>query len=275
MTLLASHFSRIQRRLQAEGDAAKSFHHGGNRGQNREAFIREFLTQNLSELWGVGTGEIIHKDSSPEERRRQIDVVVHNKKYPKLSLATNIDLFFIETVSSFIEIKSCLRKKDLRKTAATTKRIKNLAEFSPQRFNPLGMVKNPRPYSFVFAYEGPKRIETVLKWLKDISAEDEYGLDALKETEPGGRFFFHHRFVDGVFVLGRGFVTLDALPFKSRVEQAINKGLDVPPETVWVYGKEQELLVLWALINQINAFLLWSEEDLNRHIGEVLMYVDT
>ena len=275
MTLLASHFSRIQRRLQAEGDAAKSFSHGVNIGLNREAFIREFLTENISEYWGVGTGEIIHKDSSPEESRPQIDVVVHNKKYPKLSLATNIDLFFIETVSSFIEIKSRLKKDDLRKTATTTRHIKNLAEFSPQRFNPVGMVKNPRPYSFVFAYEGPKRIETVLKWLKELSAEDDYGLEPLKDTEPGGRFFFDHRFVDGVFVLGRGFVTLDALPFQSRVKQAIDKGLDVPPQSVWVYGKEQELLVLWALINQINAFLLWGEEDLNRHIGEVLMFIDT
>ena len=274
MTYLASHFSRIQRRLQAEGAVARSFHHGLNRGQNREAFVREFLTQNISDFWGVGTGEIIHKDASPKEARPQIDVVVHNKKYPKLSMATNIDLFFIESVSSFIEIKSRLTKDGLRKTAATTKRVKNLAEFSPQRLSLAGLVKTPRPYSFVFAYEGPKRIETVLKWLKEISNEDEYGLNALKETEPSGRAFFDHRFVDGVFVLGRGFVTLDALPFKSRIEQAINRGLNVPPETVWVYGEKQELLMLWALINQINAHLLWSHEELTEYIGEVGMFID-
>ena len=275
MTLLASHFSRIQRRLQAEGAAAKSFRHGLNRGQNREAFVREFLTQNISDLWEVGTGEIIHKDASPEEIGSQIDVVLHNKKYPKLSLATDVNLFFIESVSSFIEIKSCLREDDLRKTAATTKRIKSLAEFSPQRLSLAGLVKTPRPYSFVFAYEGPKRIETVLKWLKKISSEDEYGLSALKETEPGRRSFFDHRFIDGVFVLGRGFVTVDALPFKSQVEQAISQGRPAPPESVWVYGKNQELLVLWALINQINAHLLWSHEELTEYIGEVQMFIDT
>ena len=188
MTLLASHFERIQRRLAAEGDAARSFQHGLNRGQIREAFIREFLAQNISDFWGIGTGEIIHKDALPEESRHQIDVVVHNKKFPKLSLATGIDLFFVETISSFIEIKSRLTKDSLRKAIAVTKGIKGTARFPRQRVNPMGLVPAPRPYSFVFAYEGPKRIETVLKWMKDISMEDDYGLDALMETEPTERF---------------------------------------------------------------------------------------
>ena len=273
-TLLASHFERIQRRLQAEGEAARSFQHGLNRGQIREAFIREFLTQNISDYWGIGTGEIIHADALPEEARNQIDIVVHNKKFPKLSLATGIDLFFIETVSSFIEIKSRLTKDNLRKIAVTTKGIKSLAKFPPQRINPTGLVKTPRPYSFVFSYDGPRRIETVLKWLKEISAEDEYGIDALSRTEPSARSFFDHRFVDGVFVLGRGFVTLDALPFQSHVARALDRGIEFSPQAVWVYGKEKELLLLWALINQINTHLLWNEADLTRYIGEIVLCID-
>ena len=38
-------------------------------------------------------------------------------------------------------------------------------------------------------YDGPKKIETVLKWLTDIAEEDQYGVDALKETEPSERSF--------------------------------------------------------------------------------------
>ena len=274
MTVLAAYFKRIQRRLQAEGDAARSFQHGSNRGQIREAFVREFLAQNISEFWGIGTGEVIHKDASPEELRHQIDVVVHNKKFPKLSLATGIDLFFIETVSSFIEIKSHLTKERLRKAAAVTKRIKSLADFPRQRINPIGLVETPRPYSFVFAYEGPKNIDTVLKWLKEISHEDEYGVEALRDTEPGRRSFFKHNFVDGVFLLGRGFVTLDALPFESQVSDAIESGLKVSPRAVWVWSREEELLMLWALINQINAYLLWGEADLTSYVGDVGMFID-
>ena len=273
MTVLAAHFERIQRRLRAEGDAARSFQHGLNRGQIREAFVREFLAQNISDFWGIGTGEIIHKDALPEEPRHQIDVVVHNKKFPKLSLATGIDLFFIETVSSFIEIKSQLTKEKLRKAATVTKRIKSLADFPRQRINPTGLVETPRPYSFVFAYEGPKNIETVLKWLEDISQEDEYGVEALRDTEPGKRFFFNHHFVDGVFLLGRGYVTLDALPFESQVNYAIEKGLEVSPRAVWVWSRDKELLMLWALINLVNAYLLWGEADLTSYIGDVGMFI--
>lgn len=273
MTLLQHYFERIQRRLESEGNAAKSFQHGLNRGQIREAFIREFLALNISEFWGIGTGEIIHKDAPPAEARHQIDVVVHNRKYPKLSLATGIDLFFIETVSSFIEIKSRLTKENLRHTVAVTKEIKSVAEFAPQRFNPTGMVKNPRPYSFVFAYDGPKKIETVHRWLEEISGEGEYGLGALEDTDPEERAFFDHKFVDGVFVLGRGFVTLDALPFHSHISHAIEAGLEVPKNAVWVSSAEQELLMLWALVNEANARLFWNQDDLTTYLGTIQLSI--
>lgn len=146
MTLFRSHFTRIQRRLEAEGKAASSLHHGLNRGLIREAFVREFLTENISGFWGVGTGEIFHVDAGDQENRNQIDVVIHNKLYPKLPLSVGIDLFLIETVSATIEVKSRLTKEDLTKASAVAKRIKSLANFPPQSFNPTGMVDNPRPY---------------------------------------------------------------------------------------------------------------------------------
>ena len=203
------------------------------------------------------------------EARPQIDVVVHNKKYPKLSFATGIDLFFIDSVSSFIEIKSRLTKVELRKAAATAKIVKGLANFPPQRLSPRGLVETPRPYSFVFAYEGPKRIETVLKWAKEISNENEYGLNDLKKTEPSQRSFFDHQFIDGIFVLGRGFIYLDALPFRSPIEHAIKAGIAIAPSEIWALSEEQELLMLWAMINEINARLLWGEADLNSYIGTI------
>ena len=145
MTVLAAYLERVRRRLRAEGDAARSFQHGLNRGQIREAFVREFLAQNISDSWGIGTGEIIHGDSSPREPRHQIDIVIHNRKFPKLSLATGIDLFLIDAVSNFIEVKSSLTKGTLREAAAVAKAIKIKAHFAPQRLNPAGLVDSPRP----------------------------------------------------------------------------------------------------------------------------------
>ena len=266
-TLFRSHFDRIRRRLEAEGDAARSFHHGLNRGLIREAFIREFLAQNISDLWGVGTGEIFDGETKEGEIRNQIDVVIHNKRYPKLPLAAGIDLFFIETVSSTIEVKSRLTKEDVRNAAKVAKRIKSLAHFDPQRLNPTGMIKNPRPYSFVFAYEGPANIKTVLNWMVGVSKEDDYGLESLRNTNPAERDFFSHLFVDGVFVLGKGFVVVDSLPFQSPFEEA------GAPSEVWTYGPERELEYLWAIVNQLNEKLLWSNFDMSGYVGTVNLYL--
>ena len=273
MTFLASHFERIQRRLMSEGDAAKSFGHGLNRGMIREAFIREFLAQNISDIWGIGTGEVIHKGSAAEEVRNQIDIVVHNKRFPKLSFATGIDLFFIESVSSFIEIKSDLKKEDLRKTAATAKKIKSQADFAPRRFYlpeySRSEVRKPRPYSFVFSYDGPKKIETVRRWMMDIAKENDYRIQGLQETPPDERKFFDHHFIDGVFILGRGFVLVDAFPIESQIARAIRLGHKVSPNTVWTWSDGQELIVLWALLNEINQLLVSTEYDLLPYIGDI------
>ncbi len=269
MTLFRSHFERIQRRLEAEGSAARSFHHGLNRGLIREAFIREFLSENISEFWGVGTGEIFSSETTEQETRNQVDVVIHNKRYPKLPLAADIDLFFVETVSSFIEVKSKLTKDDVRQAAKSAQIIKNMSNFAPQRFNPTGMIKNPRPYAFIFAYEGPAKIDTVLQWMKAVSREKDYGLDLLEACNPEDRGFFGHEFIDGVFVLGKGFVMVDALPFHSQVAQALEMGIEVPTTEIWIRGKARELEMLWILVSHLNEKLLWSNFDMGSYLGTI------
>ena len=184
-------------------------------------------------------------------------------------LALTFDLFFIETVSSAIEIKSRLTKNDVKQAADTAKRIKNLASFDPQRFNPTGMVDNPRPYAFIFAYEGPAKIETVLRWMIAISKEDDYGSDRLRQTNPEDRGFFDHLFVDGIFVLGKGSVLVDALPFEIQIARAIQKGLDVQPSEIWAHGLGRELEMLWVSISTLNEKYLWNTFDMSTYLGLV------
>ena len=95
MNYLQGHFERIEKRLTAEGELARSFDHSLHKGHIREAFVREFLGETISELWGVGTGEVLGSTEA-SSRRRQIDVVIHNRRYPKISLSAGTDLFFLE-----------------------------------------------------------------------------------------------------------------------------------------------------------------------------------
>lgn len=268
-TLIRAHFDRIRRRLEAEGAAAKSFHHGLNRGQIREAFIREFLKDNTSEMCGIGTGEIISSTTPTDAPRNQIDIVLHNNRYPKVSISAGIDLFFGDTVSSFIEIKSHLEKRHIRSAARSTKKIKSEVIMSPQRFNPTGMINAPRPYSFVFAYDGPKRIGTVMSWMKEISSEDDYNLKELQSTNPAQRHYYNNLFIDGVFVLGKGCVLVDALPFQSPLHNAIKQGHNVSLDHIWLQCKD-ELPLLWVLINCLSEQLMWSSFEMSDYLGSVL-----
>jgi hypothetical protein len=231
--------------------------------------VREFLAQNTSHLTGIGTGEIIHAGTSPDEPRSQVDVIIHNNRYPKISMATGIDLFFVETVSSFIEIKSSLKKEHLKAVARTTKAIKSHVDIPPQRFNPMGLVKTPRPYSFVFSYDGPSKIQTVVQWMKDLSLESDYGIDRLRETAAEDRSFFSHLFIDGVFILGKGYAYVDALPWQSRLVGAIHEGQQVPDGTIWGYSKNNELPVLWVLINILSESYLWNNFNMSDYLGAI------
>ena len=170
-------------------------------------------------------------------------------------------------VESTIEIKSDLKKDHVRKVAQTAKTIKGNLKMASQRFNPTGMVKNPRPYCFVFAYDGPSQIKTVFNWMKEISAEDEYNLGQLRNTPGKDREFFNHLFIDGIFVLGKGYVYLDALPFRSALESATLKRMEVPTDHIWIYGEKNELPLLWILINQLSEKYLWNDIDLTKYMG--------
>ena len=269
MTLIRAHFERIGRRLQAEGEAARSLHHNLNKGLIREAFIREFLEDNTSSLCGIGSGEIIHRSTNSEDPRNQIDVIVYNKRYPKLSMASGIDIFFAETVSSFIEIKSRLDKSHLQEFATVSKEIKSKTDSKTPRFHPSGLRYTLRPYSLVFAYDGPKKIQTLLKWMKEVSTEDEYCLDALRATEPQKRSYFANQFIDGVFVLGTGFVLVDALPVRSPLSQHFGNCEEATLDHIWWCGKSDVLPMLWALINQLSWDQQWSEFDISEYLGNM------
>ena len=268
--LLNEHFKRIQRILQEEGHAAKSFSHGLNKGLIREAFIREFLTKNISSIWGVGTGEIIHQESDVQEKRSQIDAIIHDYSHPKLPLAGEIDLFFVETVSTTIEIKSKLKKQDVIKAGNTARIVKQLAlesirirELTSNRYERL-----PYPYTILFAYDGPAKIETVLKWVNQLSQESgsDDGLFTLGNSKLEYRLAANQRFIDGIFVLGKGFVVIDAMARSIQADGSFDReqpGSDVP---FAYYGKSQELFLLWILINQAIALRSNAEEVFESYI---------
>ncbi len=268
--ILGLHFDAIRERLTSEGRLAQSFSHNTNKGNIRETFARELLDGSTSKFTSIGSGEIIHKEMAKEEKRPQTDVIVYNNRYPKITGAGGVDLFFVETVSSIVEVKSKLTKADVRQAAKASKLIKSYPYAPPHRFNATGMVKTPRPYSFLFAYDtAASDIKTVAKWMQEVAEEDDYRLKELCEADFASRNFFPHLFLDGVFVLNKGYVCIDAMPFQSPcVAQP-----DIPKDHIWLFGDQAELEYLWAAVNLAGEALFWNELDLGAYLPVRMMQV--
>ena len=69
--------------------------------------------------------------------------------------------------------------------------------------------------------------------------KDDYDLDALKKAKPQDRAFYNNLFIDGVFVLGKGFVLVDSLPTKSPLIKQICKIDQLTSDYIWIYGVEK------------------------------------
>lgn len=268
-TIFSNYFEVIRQRLTVEGKIGASFHNTTNIGNIREAFVRELLQNNTSQFCSIGSGEIIHPNMTKDEKRNQIDVILYNNHYPQLMGAGGVNLYLTESIFSFIEIKSILKKFDIEKAVEVSKRIKSYPYAPPQRLNPTGVVRNPRLFSFIFAYETEASdIKQVLKWMKEIAGKEDYNLDSLRAMPAKDRHFFPHSFLDGVFVLNKGCVFLDG----GIIESPIVRDTDTPLDHIWLYFKERELEVFWVILNLINASLLWNLPSIENYPGEMSVF---
>ncbi|MEO1622289.1 MAG: DUF6602 domain-containing protein [Cyanobacteria bacterium J06632_3] len=178
------------------------FSHSSNKGTSLESVFRQFLASYLPRTKAIGHGEIVDSFGA---RSPQVDVVITFDHHPYTFSETEPGLFFIEGVAAVGEVKSQLTSDELRKTIAHSKKVKALKRYIskgsalriPKGFDARFMLFPPY---FLFAYESQISLPKILKILQ----EEQHNVDdanALAGT----------RFVDGVFVLNRGF-TIDFIP---------------------------------------------------------------
>lgn len=225
--------------------------------------MKEFLSKNISPLWSVGSGEIIHRDTTTPEKRNQLDAVVYNSQMPRFEYEPGVAAFLVEGVSAFIEVKTKLTKENLKKAIETARRIKGYPRNVTQRFNPYGRVEAPRLYSFLLAFDGCAA-KALPRWMAEAHEELGISLDDLVATPPLERAFYDNRSIDGVFVLGKGYAFLDSDPFQYGVEKKEDE-----PNQVWNCGEANTLMMLWIYLNEINKVLAWNQFQLTDYLPTV------
>ena len=207
--MLIAHINAVEDHLLVVSQIPANSGHSLHKGTPREAFIREFLEKHLNSHVAIGTGEIIDSRSRPGDSRNQFDLVIYKRHYPRLEFGAGISGFLAESVIATIEVKSLLDKSGIEQAIGAAKAAKNL-EKSEVKSISAGYIP-PSILSYVVAYDGPAKMETVYGWIKEA-----YAAKNLREpdiTPDADRSQVSSPALDGVFLLGKGFLNFDNSPF--------------------------------------------------------------
>jgi hypothetical protein len=213
--MLQAHMNAVEDQLLTISRIPANSGHPLHKGTPREAFIKEFLETHLNSTVAIGSGEIIDFQSRPGAMRNQFDIVIFKRNYPRLDFGGGVNGFFVESVVATIEVKSTLDKPSIEqsvKAALVTKRLKKseIKAFST------GYIP-PSVLNFVVAYDGPAKMESVQNWIKEV-----YSASGLSEPAFNvgiDRMSIASSALDGVFVLGKGFLNFDNAPYGFMTDQ--------------------------------------------------------
>jgi hypothetical protein len=244
--MLKTHFDSVEKELLVTAQRPASSGHNLHKGTPREAFIKEFLMGHLSEKVAIGTGEIIDASSQPGDRRNQNDIVLYRRDYPKIDFGGGISGFLVESAVATIEVKSVLTKEELKKAFISASNTKSLNQNEHNAFR-VGY-SPPSVMSYLIAYAGPASLNTVFEWKNEILQET--GL-VYPEMDPSvnQRVQIASPALDGIFILGKGFMYFDNTPLGLLPDQARQDN----PRIKWVFCNSEEgnLLLFFMILSQI------------------------
>jgi len=244
--VLKAHLDAVELSLVASSGIAANAGHSIHKGTPREAFIKEFIDGHVSERVAVGMGEIIDCQSCPNPpataQRNQYDIILYKRDYPRLNIGGGVYAFLAESVVATIEVKSTLdrhnMKRSIRAAHAAKQLTRNVVTSFHSGFQPPGIL------NYVVAFNGPMKMATVHGWLDPIHSELEIPLpilplgdDRIGKAAPS---------IDGVFVLGKGFLVFDNAPIGFATDEI----REVLPESRWQLADQPSgnLLYLFLLL---------------------------
>lgn len=232
------------------------------KGYAREIFIKEFLQDHLPETLSFGTGHIIDCDSS-DEMLNQIDIIIYQKHYPKFYFGGGVGAFLAESVVATIEVKSTINSKEFKTSVDAARKIKSLKISKDLRKH--SAYAPPNIISYIVAYEGPKKLETVDSWLKNNGIMPFENLDDRQLQicrHQGEKYGVASDSIDGVFILGKGFRYYDNIPLDDKETRPVH---NIPrTEDLWIKGSEKNgnLAKLFFLLTYVGVSDSNNEYDL-------------
>jgi len=153
---LAAAFRGLSKGLRARFETCDAGRHPLEKGQRREAAVREFLRDHLPARYGVTRGEVV---AATGEASRQTDVLLYDALQAPSLLATDTSMILAaESVYAAIEIKPRLGVRELEAAVVDIASVKALPRSAILRPGLLsgrgpGPRANPPVFGAVFAFE--------------------------------------------------------------------------------------------------------------------------
>lgn len=122
--MLPKLFASIEQTMLARFREAGFIKHAGDKGENREHILREFLATHLPGKYGVAKGEIITKDG---QHSHSADIIIYDAVNCPVLYSEKTAIIPIEGVFGVIEVKSSLSKTEFIGAARQIEAFKRLA----------------------------------------------------------------------------------------------------------------------------------------------------
>ena len=211
----SNHFAAVEASLLASAKRLTPISNTTIVGTAREIFIRDFLKDHLGSSLGIGTGEVISAFRPHDQEDRQQDIVVYDNRFPRLPLGGDLGSFLIESIFCTIEVKTTLNEKEYLKSARAGAELKH--RWSMQA----AAIRKQAPRRFIVAFDGPAKMSTVIDWMtrayaSNVKQSCEMPLSEMYFEGQGELTRSQHvsSSIDGIFVLGTGWVLMDSFRFR-------------------------------------------------------------
>ena len=146
--------------------------HAGDKGENREHILREFLATHLPKKYGVAKGEIVTKNG---QHSHSADIVIYDAVNCPVLYSEKTAIIPIEGVFGIIEVKSSLSKAEFVGAARQIEAFKKLA---PRE---LGVIetrdyvtvhRSSRPFGIIVAFDlASNSLESLSANWRELNAE--------------------------------------------------------------------------------------------------------
>ncbi len=240
--MLPTIFSSIERTIVAQGKSVAAAGHSIHKGTPREVFVRDFLSGHLPARTRIGSGEVVDCNSRPGVIRNQHDIVLYRDEYPRICFGADLHGFLAESVVATIEVKSTLDEGDVVQAVGAARALKSLQRNF--RCGDIVFQGPPAILTYVVAYDGPKKMSTVHRWIQNAHASLGTAETSLPTTREA-RLKTPSPSIDGVFLLQRG-----ALLFNNTALGLSSTTSALKADARWAMAEttESNLLLLFMLL---------------------------